>query len=784
MASCGTHRQCQSGDHNLAACGQHYKCADGYTDAAHATCTCGQSYVCQSGHSDCSSSSGGEVSGETVAVVFEVYDKQYSWGSDYLKDTVTVNIPLNATVTWSIEIKGCGSTSQLSNACELFGGWTFVTSMSSLGDATTVVINFTASRAGTVRYYMEYNSQAWTPTQSVSYASAATLSLRSTTRSSTTIPVRLTSTSRASEVVDTTGATDMGTYVLNAENGWEYIFYELPRYSTDGKYAYEYFVQEITEGYDVSYTNNAGINEGAIIITNNKHVPTTTDVRVNKTWVDESGNAYMLTKETIRYFKLFNGTEDITTSATSIDGATLAGEYILLTTPLLKYQASFTVKNLPIGGSYSVKEYVLVDGTYTEVADYVSQTNGYIIDVTNKLTDVTVNKTWAPMSDSSSTYSRPAVTFELWRTYAGGAHEMVESKVLNSGATSLTWDMLPLTVDGTTPYTYYVKEQLPAGFIAGNEGSVDVAHGGSGTITNTPTELKVEKAWTMLNGTAITPADDTVIYYKLMRQKVTISGDTETMVGDAEAYSSTVFTLTGAASWKATHALLPLYWTDSTTGNSGEYRYYVVETDANGSEIYAQYSTTSVDVSTLQTITITNTQTAITVRKVWSVNGGSLPETLPEIELQLRYTHTMGVKDSSDPVVDTVKLTADTPGVTVTRDNAGNVFWTYKWDELATHDIVVGEAKARYYYVVETAEPEFFRYVTDGDVNNLGITGAINDQIIEIKNELITYELPETGGAGTTPYTVCGLLMLASALAALMYIEVARKKQWGEGRES
>ena len=69
-------------------------------------------------------------------------------------------------------------------------------------------------------------------------------------------------------------------------------------------------------------------------------------------------------------------------------------------------------------------------------------------------------------------------------------------------------------------------------------------------------------------------------------------------------------------------------------------------------------------------------------------------------------------------------------------------------------------------------------------MNNFGITGNTADSPIEITNELITYRLPETGGSGTTPYTVCGLLMLALAFTALMYIEVARKKQWGEGRES
>ncbi|MBE5796007.1 MAG: Cna B-type domain-containing protein [Clostridiales bacterium] len=755
------------------ACG-HYTCASGYNAAEHTTCSiCGR-YICNGkthGQGSCDAA-------EFVDITFGIFNGNPNWNpvteANLAKRFGPVSVEVGSTITWTASYSAGWYPDVNAATLEYPGG---SVKLSLIGtNPATYQLEITVEEAGEVKWILgnTYNDGTWTST-----FGSSTYSLTSASRSVDSL--RLTGVSRASEVVDTTGATDMGTFTLNSANDWEYIFYELPQYSTDGKYVYEYFVQEITEGYDVSYTNNAGITEGEITITNSKHVPTTIDVPVTKLWVDESGNAYLLLKDTERYFKVFNGTEDYTASVTSLVGAELAGEYIKLITEAGANSASFTIEDLPIGGTYTIREYMLVGEAYVEVADYVTEGENNSFTITNKLTDITVNKTWAPLSDGSTSYARPDVTFELWRTYAGGTDEMVEAKVMKAPSTVLTWDMLPLTVDGTTPYQYYVKELLPAGFTAANAGSVDVAQGAAGSITNTPTELKVEKEWQTLDGDAITRTEGTV-YYKIMRQKVTVSNGTETLVGDPEAYTASAIALTAEKNWQATHTLLPLYWKDDSNNTSGEYRYFVVETDANGNEVHAQYSNTNVDVSTLQTITIINTETEITVKKIWSVNGGMLPETLPEITLQLRYTYTQGTLADSDPIVETIKLTADTEGVTVTSDAEGNVFWTYTWDELVTHDLVEGIAKPRYYYVVESETPADFRQ-SGTDINNFGITGNTTDNPIQITNELIAYELPETGGIGTTPYTLCGMLLLVGA-AVLMYKDLQRKKQWGEGRES
>lgn len=606
-------------------------------------------------------------------------------------------------------------------------------------------------------------------------------------KSLNTTPRTLTVTRRTSETVDTTGAEQYGEVItLDSSNGYETIFYGLPQFSEDGTEEYTYFVEEITEGYIVNYEGNTGVTSGTIKIHNTKPEPTTMNVTVTKLWKDESGNTYALPESATRYFKLFVGENEYSAlTSANLSGATLENGYIKLDTPVGASETTFTLVNLPvIDGEYTVKEYILLGATYQEVADYVSVTGDNSITVTNKVTSITVNKTWAADGSGNAGYEKPTVNFELWRYYGENEHELVGEKPMNPGETTLTWDMLPLTADGTaaTTYTYYVKEQLPAGFVASNEGKVDVAQGSSGTITNTPTELTVEKLWKNLNEQTFTPTETTV-YYKLMRQKVTVSGDTEKTVGNPEAVSSEALTLTSNNDWKTVHSGLPLYWKDGDA--TGEYRYFVVETDASGKELPAEYSYTGNGVSVADgpTITITNWRTSITVRKLWSINGGKLPENLPAITLELRYTYEKGTMTVGDPVADTVTLTANTDGVIVYPTGDGSVYWQYIWPDLPAFDLVDGVVKSRYYYIVETNEPQGFRHVGT-DQNNIGITVSKGDSYIQITNELITYELPETGGAGTTPYTVCGLLMFALALTALMYKELKQKKQWGEGRES
>ena len=468
-------------------------------------------------------------------------------------------------------------------------------------------------------------------------------------------------------------------YTLNAENGWKLTIKNLP--AEDDTYTYTYYVEEITTGYDVAYTNNSGIIDGTITITNTTPNVPTTKLTVIKQYAQGS-----------------------------------------LTQPAVEVQLirSITENNV----------------TLTEVVSSYKLTAG-----------------------------------ENW-TY--------------------TWENQPMagsiTVDGQTvkgDYTFSVREVVPQGFVAtySTEGGV-VANDGTVTIVNAPTQLTIEKAFTNLSGT--TPTTRTSISYKLMQYKVQKSGGEWVKVdGSDKAYpDDTLRTLTKDSGWTATIKELPLTWVDGTTGLVGEYRYYVVETDSTGKEAAAHYTASAqsgVKPSTqAQNITITNTETEVSVKKIWSINGGVLPEELPTITLELRRTQTKFGAVAGDEVVATVALNAKSEGVTQSKDANGNVFWTYTWRNLDAYGMTEdGKVTAWYYYVVETDEPKGFHHVGT-DMNNTGsVTGNTPEAgVITITNELITYTLPETGGAGTTPYTIGGLLLMMAA-TVLLYQELQRKRRAG-----
>ena len=56
------------------------------------------------------------------------------------------------------------------------------------------------------------------------------------------------------------------------------------------------------------------------------------------------------------------------------------------------------------------------------------------------------------------------------------------------------------------------------------------------------------------------------------------------------------------------------------------------------------------------------------------------------------------------------------------------------------------------------------------------VTGSNYADPIEVQDQLIWYELPETGSTGTRMYTIAGLLLTGSAVTAL-YREKCKKRR-------
>lgn len=77
-----------------------------------------------------------------------------------------------------------------------------------------------------------------------------------------------------------------------------------------------------------------------------------------------------------------------------------------------------------------------------------------------------------------------------------------------------------------------------------------------------------------------------------------------------------------------------------------------------------------------------------------------------------------------------------------------------------------------YYYIEEVSVPN---YDTSYDNN-----GGIQSGTITVTNKAMDtpeYQLPETGGGGTIPYTLGGLLLMAIAGCFLLYNQSKHRKE-------
>ena len=154
---------------------------------------------------------------------------------------------------------------------------------------------------------------------------------------------------------------------------------------------------------------------------------------------------------------------------------------------------------------------------------------------------------------------------------------------------------------------------------------------------------------------------------------------------------------------------------------------------------------------------VKNTRTWLTIQKFWQDKDGltlseaKTPDTNVTVELY-RYAKSGGSKDSAERV-DTITL------------NKTN-HWTY----------VFKDVKEGYFYYIKEASTGDKYDVTYSESNTKGVE---NGGLLTLTNkEIVGYELPSTGGAGTLPYTAVGGTMMLSALA---YSFIHRKRRH-EGR--
>lgn len=384
------------------------------------------------------------------------------------------------------------------------------------------------------------------------------------------------------------------------------------------------------------------------------------------------------------------------------------------------------------------------------------------------------------------------------------------------------WRVTIRNLPGYNSASFIIREVELAGYLNNlPDGKLELGFNEIGTITNTPTQLKITKqfkqAYFPVGSESELPLNvrNTVVYLQIWREKRDGAGLPQherytPLLGALEANMDatilpdgtvklTVGTNTPTDAATLTLTRLPRYWFDKDTGASGEWYYYVKEVDAEGNEVHSASDPTNGERPEInlnvKTLTVTNTLTDVSARKVWTSLDNQFtlnPANLPDITLTLKQTTAETAADG-DKIIATVTLGWDAEaGKVVTKNLDGwqfgevveytapegskNIWWGYKWYNLPAYD--AGGNIYRYYAKEQTPVGSGWQLVTDDTnaTNTAPIPANSENRVFQITNTPITYTLPETGGIGTLPYTAGGLLLMAAA-ALLLGQEIKRRRE-------
>lgn len=384
------------------------------------------------------------------------------------------------------------------------------------------------------------------------------------------------------------------------------------------------------------------------------------------------------------------------------------------------------------------------------------------------------------------------------------------------------WRVTIRNLPGYGSASFIIREVELAGYLNNlPDGKLELGFNEIGTITNTPTKLKITKQFKQAYFPAGSGSElplnvrNTVVYLQIWREKRDGAGLSQherytPLLGALEANMDatllpdgtvklTVGTNTPTDAATLTLTRLPRYWFDKDTGASGEWYYYVKEVDAEGNEVHSASAPTNGERPEInlnvKTLTVTNTLTDVSARKVWTSLDNQFtlnPANLPDITLTLKQTTAETAADG-DKIIANVTLGWDAEAGKVVAKNldgwqfgevveytapegSKNIWWGYKWYNLPAYD--AGGNIYRYYAKEKTPVGSGWQLVTDDTnaTNTAPIPANSENRVFQITNTPITYTLPETGGIGTLPYTAGGLLLMAAA-ALLLGQEIKRRRE-------
>lgn len=435
---------------------------------------------------------------------------------------------------------------------------------------------------------------------------------------------------------------------------------------------------------------------------------------------------------------------------------------------------------------YYFKEVNVPDGYSVSYSDGQSGVQSGTITVTNRknkaVISVTVDKVWKDVNgenvEGTSATLPDSIQVYLKRT-AGETTERVDSDgntgdsakpytLTRENGWTLTVGNLPKTDSDGNAYSYSFEE-VP---VEGYETTVAQVGESSFTITNkkqpVETDLTVNKVWQDKNGNTVDHNSGSVTI-KLYQTIVTDSGG-----GDSGGD------------------------TGGDTGETGiNYRF-----TSNGSNEVASGTVNNIQVGSTVLITVTMHydctwwQPVVTLTgmeelsSTWSHGSNSV------LTIQARVTDQNVVVDVGDSVgkfriditavssVNARSFSSDSTDsgaststsestlyqtATLDKDNG----WSYTFTNLPlTGTDESGNAVTYYYYIEEVSVPNYdTRYDNNGGIQSGTIT--VTNKAMDTPE----YQLPETGGGGTIPYTLGGLLLMAIAGCFLLYNQSKRRKE-------
>lgn len=384
------------------------------------------------------------------------------------------------------------------------------------------------------------------------------------------------------------------------------------------------------------------------------------------------------------------------------------------------------------------------------VDDVIQVQEGGSVDIpNNQLIDLTVQKTWTGLEDTSGTSIKAALYWSYTKTSSGFPENMELASAENLGVSGLenpkefstaavgsgenpqnpsyTWKNLPSGKNGK-PIYYYVKEaEYTYGgktYIQQTDGTFQASDGTSGTYRpnttgnaankdgtisiNNSQGLVVEKLWRDSDGNPIPSSGIPATEVQFQLEGLNASGTWEKIALKENAL------LTAENGWKLT---LESYLADgvsleaytkfrvSETGvkKKGEDKFQSPNQGLYGWIISATGTTNG----TTGTLILTNrnnepTEIAVSVEKIWG--DGAEQHTGDSVEVKL-YQSTTVWSDIGTPPSD-AQVYQSSGTQTLNQSNS----WTYTWSDLPYK---TQDGSRYYYYVVESSVPEGYQVKYD-----------------------------------------------------------------------